>query len=99
MGPLCVFNCNKATTVGGVTPYGTVGPSGTEGPVMNMKLYRFTVREEGQVVMDLLPAVMADGTACVVDAANNWHPIFNHGIGAFEAGSVTNSIPVPSSGE
>lgn len=91
IGPLAVFTCNDSTTAGGFTPYS----GSTWGAVRNMKLYRFTVREEGQVVCDLVPGVRNDGVACLLDAANNWHPLFNCGTGDFTYGSVTNSIPEP----
>ena len=58
-----------------------------------MKLYRFMLKENGEVVQDLLPGVRSDGVGCLLDAANNWHPLFNAGTGNFNYGSVTNSIP------
>ena len=95
VGPLIVFSRNDSTAAGG-----TSVPSALT--VENMKLYRFTLKEEGETVMDLVPGIVGNGESeapCLLDAADNYHPLFNAGTGSFEAGSVTNNIPVPSSGE
>ena len=60
-----------------------------------MKLYRFTIKEEGETVMDLVPGVVGYGESeapCLLDACDNWHPLFNAGTGSFEIGAVTNSV-------
>ena len=97
--PIGIFDANRTTTKGGFTPYG--GSFTTDmfisGPVKNMKLFRFTIKEEGETVMDLVPALVGgENTSqvpCLIDLKNNYHPVFNVGTGQFEAGSVTNSIP------
>ena len=86
VGPLALFTLNQSTTVGGFSPL-------TGNAVKNMKLYRFTLKENGEVVQDLLPGVRSDGIGCLLDATNNWHPLFNCGTGNFNYGSITNSIP------
>lgn len=86
VGPLALFTFNQSTTAGGFSPH-------TRNAVKNMKLLRFTLKEDGEVVQDLLPGVRSDGVGCLLDAANNWHPLFNCGTGNFNYGSITNSIP------
>lgn len=83
-----VFTANNSTTKGAV--------SANTGINTCMKLRRFTVRKEGEVVMDLVPGIVGTGESevpCLLDAADGFHPLFNAGSGSFEAGSVTNSIP------
>lgn len=89
VGPLIVFSRNDSTAAGGTSVPSVL-------TVENMKLYRFTLKEEGEIVMDLLPGIVGNGESeapCLLDAADNWHPLFNSGTGNFEAGAVTNSIP------
>lgn len=97
--PIGIFDANRTTTKGGFAPYGGSNfPTDmfTSGPVKNMKLYRFTVKEEGETVMDLVPALVGgtgtEQVACLVDLKNGFHPLFNIGTGSFEAGNVTNDI-------
>ena len=95
VGPIAIFACNENSSSGGFSP--------NQWKSKNMRLYRFTVKEDNETILDLVPALMegsnTTATACLVDLKNNFHPLFNIGTGSFEVGSVTNSIPVPSSGE
>ena len=83
-----VFTANNSATKGGLSA----------NTYMNtcMKLYRFTIKEEDETVMDLVPALVGgtgtEQVACLVDLKNNFHPLFNIGTGSFEAGSTTNDI-------
>ena len=90
VGPLAVFTANNSTTTGAFSP--------NTYAVQNMKLYRFTIKEEGETVMDLVPGVVGYGESeapCLLDACDNWHPLFNAGSGQFTYGSVTNNVPTP----
>ena len=88
IGPMLLFCRNNATTAGGISAAASL-------IVENMKLYRFTIKEEGETVMDLVPGIAGIDTAevpCMLDLKNNFHPLFNIGTGSFEAGSVTNTV-------
>lgn len=90
VGPLAVFTANNSTTVGAFSP--------NTYAAQNMKLYRFTIKEEGETVMDLVPGIVGYGESeapCLLDAHDNWHPLFNAGSGQFTYGSVTNNVPTP----
>ncbi len=81
--PIAIFDANRTTVYGGYAPYGdasfNTNPT-VNGPIKNMKLFRFTIKEEGEPVMDLLPGrIGEDGAPCLLDACDNWHPFFNVG--------------------
>ena len=92
---------NSTTTTGGFSPYS--GGSGTSAycGARNLKLYRFTIKEEGVPVADFLPGKITYSNTevpCLLDACNNWHPYFNAGTGDFICGAVTNNVSAASSG-
>lgn len=93
--PIAVFNCNRTTDAGGFSPYGGGSGSSAWGGARNLKLFRFTIKEDDVPVVDLFPGRLGDdGTPCLLDACNNWHPMFNAGSGQFICGAVTNDVPI-----